>query len=226
MKTFFWKFAFLTGLFAVGVSTPLTHLPAAEVDFSCINYLVKAKIQVSEHLKEYDIVLDNRCPGTVYWSMCIERMDPWTNELQEAITPSGILEKDKKSRVNLQMKKRLDESRSRQAFKEFYVQVGYTIKPPAIAHCVATGCEAMRRGLRTKFSANDAAWQRAKKAQVARISTECPQSGWDSSAQDNCAFEIRKNDLPSMERFAQKRDELTTKISAVDPEVCQLHGGG
>ena len=226
MKILFRKSAFLTSLFAISVAIPVTLLQAEEVDFSCMSYLVKGKIQVSEHLKEYDIVLENHCPGTVHWSMCIERMEPWTNEVQEALTPSGILEKDKKSRVNLQMKKRLDESRSRQAFREFYLQVGYAIKPPAIARCVAKGCEAKRRSLRTKFRANDAAWQRAKKTQTARISTECPQSGWDSDAQDACTANIRKSSLASMKEFAQKEKEIVSKISAVGLEECQIHGGG
>ena len=119
MKTLFRKFTFLTILCAVGVAIPVTHLPAEEVDFSCISYQVKGKIQVSTHRKEYDIVLENSCPGSVYWSMCIELMDPWTNEIQVALTPSGKLEMEKQSRVNLQMKNLLDESRTRYAFQSF-----------------------------------------------------------------------------------------------------------
>jgi hypothetical protein len=96
MKILFRKFAFLTILFAVSVLVPVTLLQAEEVDFSCMNYLVKGKTQVSEHYKEFDIVLENRCPGTVYWSMCIERMDPWTNEIQVGLNPSGKIEMNKK----------------------------------------------------------------------------------------------------------------------------------
>ncbi len=226
MKTLFRKFAFLAILSAVSVSIPLTLLQAKEVDFSCMSYKVKEKIQVSEHHKEYDIILENRCPGSVYWSMCIERMDPWTHEIQEALTPSGIIQMEKKSRVNLHMKRRPDKSRSRQAFQEFYLHIGYALKPPVNTQCVATGCELKRRDLRAKFRLNDAAWKKAKKTLVARISAECPQTGWDSSTQDVCETKMRENSQAPMGQFAQKEKELKHKLSAVDPERCQIHAGG
>lgn len=226
MKILFRKFTFLTSLLAVSVSIPVTFLQAKEVDFSCMSYEVKEKIQVSNIYREYDIILENRCPGSVYWSMCIERMDPWTHEIAEALTPSGIIQMEKKSRVNLQMKRRLDESRSRQAFQEFYLNIGYALKLPVNTLCVAPVCESKRRGLRTKFRSNDAAWQKAKKTLTARISTECPQSGWDSSTQDVCEAKIRENSQATMGQFAQKEKELKNKLSAVDPGRCQVHAGG
>jgi len=76
MKILFREFAFLTILFAVSVLVPVTLLQAEETDFSCMSYRVKGKIQVSANYKEFDIILENRCHGSVYWSMCIERMDP------------------------------------------------------------------------------------------------------------------------------------------------------
>ncbi len=225
MKTLFRKFAFLTILFAVSVSIPVTLLQAEEVDFSCMSYKVKGKIQVSEKYKEYDIGIHNRCPGSVYWSMCIERMDPWTNEIQVALTPSGMLEMQKKTRVNLQMKKRMDKSNTRHAFQEFYLSVGYALKPPANARCVASGCEAKKLSLRTKFRKNDADLHKLKTALAARISTECPQSSWDGSTQEICEAKIRKNSQPQMDQFAQINKELKNKLSAVDREQCQVHAG-
>ena len=226
MKTLFRKFTFLTILFAVGVSVPVTQLPAEDVDFSCMSYEVKGKIQVSTHRKEYDIILVNSCPGSVYWSMCIELMDPWTNEIQVALTPSGKLEMEKQSRVNLQMKNLLDESRTRYAFQSFYLNIVYALNPEASARCVASGCESNRRSLRTQFMANDAAWQKAKKALTARLSSECPQSGWDSDAQDVCKAKIRESSQAPMDQFAQEEEELKIKIAAVDRERCQVHAGG
>jgi hypothetical protein len=41
MKLPFRKFSFLTILLAVGISIPMTNLPAEEVDFSCMTYEVK-----------------------------------------------------------------------------------------------------------------------------------------------------------------------------------------
>ena len=74
--------------------------------------------------------------------------------------------------------------------------------------------------------ANDAAWQKAKKALTARLSTECPKSGWDSGAQDVCKAKIRESSQASMDQFAQKEKELKNKIAAVDRERCQVHAGG
>ena len=213
-------------LFAVGVSIPVRYLPAEEVDFSCMSHQVKGKTQFSAHRKEYDIILDNGCPGSVYWSMCIELMDPWTNEIQVALTPSGKLQMEKQSRVNLQMKKILDKSRARHAFQAFYLNVGYALNPDASGRCVASGCESDRRSLRTKFRANDAAWQKAKEVLAARLTTDCPQSGWDSSAQEVCEAKIRNSSQAPMDQFAQQEKELKNKIAAVDPERCQVHAGG
>ncbi len=103
-------------------------LPAAakaqEADLSCMNYRVLDKIQVAERYNEYDVIVENRCPGAVYYTMCIERLDSRTSKILESHTPSGYVEKDRKSRVNLQMKKS-DEQEFRQRFQEFYVNITY-----------------------------------------------------------------------------------------------------
>ena len=226
MKVFFMKFVFLGILFAVSISIPGTWLQAKEVDFSCMNYLVKGKIQVSKQHKEYDIILENHCPGAVYWSMCIERIDPWTNKVQEELTPSGIIQMHKKSKVNLQMKNRQDKSGTREAFQGFYLGIGYALKPPARARCFANGCELKKRDLRANFRANDAAWQKAKQSLEDRVATECPQSGWDNSTADDCEVNIRSKSQAQMDKYEQKDTDLKNRISAIDPEQCQVHAGG
>lgn len=222
----FGKLAFLTTLLTVSLSLPVTLLQAEETDFSCMSHKVKGKIQVNDNYQEFDIILENRCPGPVYWSMCIERMDPWTHEVGVALTPSGVLKVEKKSKVNLQMKKRPDHSRTRHAYQEFYLNVGYAVKPPANARCVASGCESKKRNLRMKFRTNDAAWQKKKIALAARIATECPQSGWDNSTQRMCEAKIRESSQASMDQYAQTEKELKNKLSALDPEQCQVHTRG
>ena len=77
---------------------------AAEVDFSCMSMEVKGKRPLTDRYKEYDVMLQNRCPGPVYWTMCIERIDPVSHRIIETLNPSGVLEQEKDSRVNLQMK--------------------------------------------------------------------------------------------------------------------------
>jgi len=226
MKILFRKITFLTILFAVSASIPVTTLQAEEVDFSCMSYKVKGKTQVSDNYLEYDIVLENRCPGSVYWSMCIERMDPWTNEIQVGLTPSGKVEMHKKSKVNLQMKRRWDKSDTRSAYQEFYLSIGYAIKPPANARCVASECESKKRNLRTKFRKNDSDWFKAREALAARISTECPQSSWDGKTQEVCEAKIRENSQAQMDQFEQKDEELKNKMWAVDRERCQVHASG
>jgi hypothetical protein len=222
MKTLFRKFAYITIFFAVSVSIPVTLVQAEEVDFSCMSYNVKGKTQVSENYKEYDIVVHNRCPGSVYWSMCIERMDPWTNEIQVPLTPSGRLEKQKKTRVNLQMKQRRDKSGTREAYQAFYLDIGYAINSAASARCVASGCESKKRSLRKEFRKNDTEWHKLKTALTARVSNEC-QSGWDSSSMDVCEARIREGSLAQLDQFAQKDKELKNKLSAVDREQCQVY---
>ncbi len=225
MKTLFRKFVYITIFFAVSVSIPVTLLQAEEVDFSCMNYLVKGKTQVSEHYKEFDIVLENRCPGTVYWSMCIERMDPWTNEIQVGLNPSGKIEMHKKSRVNLQTKKLWDNSHERHSYQEFYFSIGYALKPPGAAQCVASVCESKKRSLRTVFRKNDKDWHKAKTALAARIATECPQSSWDGSTKEACEAKIREESQDQMDQFAQKEKDLKDKMWGVDRDLCQVHGG-
>ena len=80
-----------------------TAAQAEEVDFSCMDYKVWGKGHVSANYQDYDIVIYNRCPGAVYWSMCIERLDPWTNKVVETHEPTGHVDADKKARVNLQL---------------------------------------------------------------------------------------------------------------------------
>jgi hypothetical protein len=226
VRTLFRKFVFFSVMFATGAFIPITYLYAEEVDFSCMDNKAKSKIQVANHLKEYDIVLKNQCPGPVYWSMCIERMDPWTNKLQAALTPSGVIQVGKKSKVNLQLKKRTDDSSPRQLFTEFYFSVGFTRNPPAKAHCFASECESKKQKLRTKFRLNDTAWQKAKEALMTRLSIECPQTGWKTTKADECEAGIRDSNQAAMDQFAQTEEKLKSSISAIDPEQCMVHGGG
>jgi len=215
--------ALFIGLAAVGISIAQTDLQAKEVDVSCMYYSVRERVEVSKRYKEVDIVVRNRCPGAVYWSMCIEQLSPLTDKIEEELTPSGFIEKEKKSRVNLQMKKLSDESRSGEVFEEFYLNVAYGIQSPKKAPCVASACEAKKRKLKTQFRTNDTAWQSAIKALSTRISKECPQTGWGKKAQETCEAEIRSSSQADLEHFAQKEKELKAKLRGVDPEHCQVY---
>lgn len=215
--------ALFISLTAVGISIPLADSKAEELDFSCMSYLVREKVQVSKRYKEADIILHNRCPGAVYWSMCIEQLDPLTDQIEEELTPSGFLEKEKKSRVNLQIKKLTNESGSGEVYEKFYLNVGYAVQTSAKAHCVASDCEAKKHKLKTQVRTNDKAWQAAKQALSARISKECPQSGWGKKAQETCEAEIRSNSQVEMSQFEQKENDLKQKLMGVDPENCKVY---
>ncbi len=223
MNKIFKSGALFISLAAIGISIPQTDLQAEEVDFSCMSYLVREKVQVTNRYKEVDIVLRNRCPGAVYWSMCIEELSALTDKIEEELTPSGFIEKEKKSRVNLQLKKLTDESRSGEVYEEFYLNVAYGIQSPTKALCVASACEAKKRKLKTQFRTNDKAWQSAINALSARISKECPQTGWGKKAQETCEAEIRSSSQADMEPFAQKEKELKDKLMGVDHERCQVY---
>ena len=61
---------------AILLCASLTHPALAqEADLSCMSYRVLDKIQVADRYKEFDVIVTNSCPGAVYWSMCLERLD-------------------------------------------------------------------------------------------------------------------------------------------------------
>ena len=214
----------LVGLLLFGA--PPLALRAAEVDLSCASHSVLGKIQVAERYKEYDVVLHNSCPGPVYWAMCIERIDPQSHAIIEVHTPSGYLEAEQKSRVNLHMKKGPERMAFRKRFQEFYVSVGYAIDAAAVANCVASGCEAERRETRARFDANLKAWEQAEAALSARLTKECPQSGWGKTEQvETCEGGIREAAQEQLEKFAQTDTELRQELQNGGPERCRLHGG-
>jgi len=203
-----------------------TALGAEEIDFSCMKERVRGKQQVTDRYKEYDVILHNQCPGAGYWSMCIERLDPWTSEILETHTPTGYIKAEQKSRVNLQMKKTPDASDSRHRFQEFYVTIGYAIDGPAKSPCIARQCEAKKTELRKKARSNDKAWQKAQQALAARIAAECPDTAWDNAAREDCEAELSAASQPDMERYAQADEQLKQELAAIDPDTCQLHAGG
>ena len=202
------------------------ELRAAETDFSCVNHEVRGKIQVAERYKEYDVILQNRCPGAVYWSMCIERMDPLTHEVLEVHTPSGYLDADKRARVNLQMKKGPERMAFRKRFQEFYVNIGYAIDAAASAACVAKDCEAERRDLRTRLDQNVTAWEKAEKELAEQLARECPSSGWDKTEEvETCEAGIREAAQAELEQYATTDAELSRQLQEEGLERCHVHGG-
>jgi hypothetical protein len=203
---------------------PVTAAQAEEVDFSCMNYKVWGKGHVSANFKDYDIVIYNRCPGAVYWSMCIERIDAGTNKIVETHEPTGYIDIDKKARVNLQLPKNPLKSQFRNRFQEFYVNVGYALEMPVSADCLGSQCETQKRDLRAQVKTNEAAWERAEKSLAARIKSECPESGWDASHEE-CEAKLREVSQAEMEQFPLKDQELREELAAIDPERCKVWSG-
>lgn len=206
-------------------------LPAAagaeqQVDLSCMSLEVKGKTQVTERHKEYDVVVTNACPGPVYWAMCIERLDPYTNRILESHTPTGYIDADQKIRVNLQMKKGPPAMDFRQRFQEFYVASGFAIGPPATARCVASQCEAARRGVRGKLRANLDRWEAAVRSLEARLAAECPESGWGKTeAVEQCESGIRAEVQPRLDELAGIDTDLREELRLAGPPGCDLYAG-
>lgn len=196
-----------------------------DVNFSCMREEVRGIIQVTDRYKEFDIVLRNRCPGDAYWTMCIERMDPWTHKVIESHFPSGLVQADKKSRVNVQMKSTLNAAGDQDRVQEFYVSVGYAIKPPAKASCVAKSCEAKKQEVRKRIKINDNAWQKARTALENRVEVECPDDGWNTKNNENCRVDVRKSATEEMAVYVEKDQLLKVEMAAIDPELCTLSGG-
>lgn len=197
---------------------------AAEVDFSCMKHFVRAKTIVTDRFKEYDVVLHNQCPGAVYWSMCIERIDPWTRAIMDVHTPTGYLEPEKKSRVNMQMKKGPGDT-FQNRYQEFYVNLGFAIDAGAISPCTAKQCEAQNNELVKKLQANESAWKQAEEALIARLESECPSSGWDKSIRENCEEEVHATSKEALDQFSQTDLEIRKQLATTEPNKCRLHGG-
>ncbi len=110
MKMILKPLAWSASMAAIFILNPILPVQAEEVDLSCMKHRVRAKIAVSNRFREFDVLVENHCPGPVYWSMCIERMDPQTSKIMETLTPSSRVKVDKKTRVNLRMMRISEES--------------------------------------------------------------------------------------------------------------------
>lgn len=223
MATILKPIVWSASLSVIFIFSPLLPVQAEEVDLSCMKHRVRAKIQVSKRFREFDVLLENRCPGQVYWSMCIERMDPQTRKIKETLTPSGQVQQEKKTRVNLRMAQVSDDSDPRIVFEEFYLGVGFALNPELKAQCVALDCEAKKQDLRTVFTANENTLQKINTALTNRISTECPQSGWSGNDQAECEAGIRQTVQAELDELTNMQNELETQLAAVDPEICQVY---
>lgn len=214
----------LTFLLAVSAS-PHVQAQSDDVDFSCMKVQVRPIIQVTDRHKEFDIVVRNRCPGDVYWKMCIERMDPWSHKVIEPLYPSGAVPAEKKARVNVQMKNTPDRSGEQARFQEFYVNVGYAINSPAQAPCIARSCEAKKTEIRKRIRANDDAWRKARNQAEARLANACPDNGWNTQETQQCREDAKQSAQEELAPFIEQDTALQAEMAAIDPVNCQLHGG-
>jgi hypothetical protein len=213
------------GLGAVSLLAPMPA-DAEEVDLSCMSHRVVDKIQVAQRYKEYDVVVSNACIGPVYWSMCIERLDPQSQRVLEVHTPGGYVEAGSKTRVNLQMKQDVEQDLFRERFQEFYVNVAYAVDAPKRAACIAAECEADKRSLRSEFKANLGAWERAERDLQQRLAAECPETGWGKTeAVEQCQAAIRAAAEAELEQFATRDTELRVQIEAGELQRCRLQAG-
>jgi len=226
MKTDVKTAGYITFLIALLVALPASAIAEA-VDFSCMEEDVRSIIQVTDAHQEYDVRIFNRCPGAVYWAMCIERLDPWSHKVIETHTPSGYVEKDKRARVNLHLKNtppaggELADGR----IQGVYVSYAYAIESAPRAACVASACEAKKRDLRAKASTNDKAWSQARQRLAARIESECPASGWGNTDNDACRERVRAASDEEFQVFRDTDAALQEQLAAIDPETCTVYGG-
>jgi len=216
-NTFYLRLAILC------VSVCALPAPAEEIDLSCMEDRVRARGQVDKRYHEFDVILENRCPGKVNWSMCIERLNPWTHQVVETLSPSGQAQVEKKFRINLQMMRQSNEALSEDAYQEFYLNIEYDINTATTAQCVASQCEKKKRAFRTEYSANEKAWKKASKALADRLAAECPSSGWGDDKQEDCEADIKHSSQQQQDEYAQTEQELLQKLASVDPELCQIH---
>lgn len=219
-----------TAGYTLFLSLVLTAVPtqgtAQDTDFSCIKEQVRPIIQVTDQHQEFDIVLRNQCPGAVYWTMCIERMDPWTHKVIETHTPGGYVEAEKKARVNVHMKNVAKSSLADGRIQEFYVSHGYAINSRPTAACVARNCEAMKKDIRAKVTANDRAWDAAKVQVQDMTERECPDDGWGAANLEDCRQGVHDANQERLDEFKQVDARLQARLQAIEPGTCTVYGGG
>ena len=201
----------------------ITSASAAETDFTCIEENVLAKTMVTQRYREFDVTLKNDCPGPVNWTMCIEKMDPFTHRVTETLTPSGQIAKDKKFRINMQMQKQEDQKNKLSGYEEFYVNVVYDIDKALAPSCVARRCETEKRPVREQIRANLRQWQKAQDATSKKLSTECPKSGWSDAQREKCMTQIQKEAQPAIAEYEKKDRELKRQLAAIEPETCTIN---
>jgi len=209
----------------VSLAFPFSAIQAVEIDFSCIEYRVWGKSHLSDRYREFDIVLENRCPGPANWTMCIERMDPWTNKVLETHTPSGHILPEKKARVNLQLKRASKDRVFHNRFQEFYVNFGYSINDAPSVECYARQCEEKKKDIRGQIRANEKAWKQTDHKINSQIAEECPDSGWDKTTREECEREIREAQRVQMELYVENDVLLREQITTIDPLHCQVWSG-
>jgi len=212
-----------TQLLIFCILLPLSPVSAEETDFSCVQQQVRAKTMVTERLQEFDVILKNDCPGSVNWTLCIERMNPFTNRVTETLTPSGQLEKDKQFRINLQMKKMEDQQNKLSGYEEFYVNATFaidTVEPP---RCVARQCESDKKSVRDKIRANERARQKAEAEMNRKMDSECPQSGWSDAQQEKCMTRIQKEAKDKLDSYAETDRALRMELAEIAPDLCEIH---
>lgn len=211
--------------FSLCLSAQAIAAETPETGFSCMKEQVRPIIRVTDEHQEYDVVLRNQCPGAVYWSTCIERLDPWTFDVLETHQPVGYVEAEKRSRVNLHMKATQGPAGAPPRAQAFYVNVAYSINGPATASCVARSCEAKKKDLRASVARNDAAWWKAMNALQARAEAECPDNGWNRLDAETCRQGIFDAAAEEMANFESVDTELKEQLSAIDPDNCSVYGG-
>jgi len=215
-----------TAILAIGAcQAGIFPAQAAEVDFSCMTHKVWPKSHVSSQYTSYDIVITNSCPGSVYWAMCIERLDLDSHKVVETHNPTGYVEADKTARVNLNLFKKPGNDVFRNRFQEFYVDIGYSIDNLPRPVCHAKQCEAKKAALRTAIKANETSWKKAERALAAQIARDCPNNGWDQASAAECSTKVRKSTAPEMDSYAVKDGELRQQMADIDPETCQIYSG-
>jgi len=197
-----------------------------EVDFSCVRQMVRSMPQLSDRYIEYDVVLHNQCPGSAYWSLCIERVDPLSHAVVETHTPAGFIEAGAKSRVNLQLRKGPEAMDFRRRFQELYVGRGFALEPPARAACAAARCEPAKSELRRQIGANLDAWRAAERSLTDRLAQDCPATAWGKTPEsEECEARVRAETRAQIQAFEEQDQRLMTEMRAAGGPGCEVYAG-
>jgi len=191
----------------------------AQSDFSCVQQELIQKQQVNQSYLEFDIRISNQCKRPVSWSICVEKINPWTRQIVGTIDPSGTVNPGDSPRINLLMNRQRNPVGPEMEYEKFYFNMAYADSPGTTAACVATECEREKGPLMIQLNEVNADLQKALQQRDQQVEKSC--RGGDVS-DSSCEQKVTQIDKPYRDSLRSKVAEIQAQLDANTEPYCQL----